>query len=309
MKEGEMLKIKVPGSTANLGPGFDSIGLALSRYLILTVALSDSWFFEAESPETSGLPEGKENLIYQVAERTAAEYGGSLPSCHVKVWSDIPVARGLGSSAAAIVAGVELADALCGLALTLEEKARLASLEEEHPDNAGASVYGGMVIGLHQKDETSIVHLSDFQMDPVVVIPSYKVFTKDARDVLPASLPFKTAVEAGAVGNMLVAAFMTGNWKLAGKMMEKDLLHQPYRGTLTPELELVADAAKEAGAYGTALSGAGPAVICFAKPGDGPRIAELLRKQFAACHVDLLFVPSEGSTVEHFSSYNHSGSL
>ncbi|AZB44283.1 homoserine kinase [Bacillus sp. FJAT-42376] len=309
MKEGEMLKIKVPGSTANLGPGFDSIGMALSRYLILTVSPSDFWFFESESPETAGLPEGKENLIYQVAVRTASKYGAVLPPCHVKVWSDIPVARGLGSSAAAIVAGVELADALGGLSLTLMEKARLASLEEDHPDNAGASVYGGLVIGLHQKDETHIVRVPDFKLEPVVVIPSYKIFTKDAREVLPGLLPFKTAVEAGAVGNMLVAALMTANWPLAGQMMEKDLLHQPYRGALTPELELVAAAAREAGAYGTALSGAGPAVICFAKQGDGSRIAERLRIQFTACQVDLLYVPAEGSTVERFSSYNHSGSI
>ncbi|MGD6817317.1 homoserine kinase [Metabacillus sp. 84] len=309
MKEGEMLKIKVPGSTANLGPGFDSIGLALSRFLILTVSLAEEWYFESESLETAGLPEGKDNLICQVAERTALAYGASLPPCHVKVWSDIPVARGLGSSAAAITAGVELADALCGLALTLEEKARYASLEEDHPDNAGASVYGGLVIGLHQEEETHLVHLPELKMEPVVIIPSYKVYTKDARDVLPASLPFKKAVEAGAVGNMLTAALMTGNWPLAGKMMEKDLFHQPYRGTLTPELKLASLAAKEAGAYGAALSGAGPAIICFAKEGEGAGIARALSLRFPDCEVDRLYVPAHGSTVERFSSFNPTGSL
>ncbi|MTH53861.1 homoserine kinase [Bacillus mangrovi] len=309
MKDGDMLKIKVPGSTANLGPGFDSIGLALSRYLILTVTLADKWHFQSESAETEGLPEGTDNLIYQVAARTAAAYGGTLPACKVKVWSDIPVARGLGSSAAAIVAGIELADALCGFSLSLKEKARLSSLEEDHPDNAGASVYGGLVIGLHTASDTDIIRLPRFQMDPVAVIPSYKVFTKDARDVLPVTLPFKTAVQAGAVGNTFTAALMASDWELAGKMMEKDLFHQPYRGTLVPELEFIARAAKEAGALGTALSGAGPAMIAFAAPGSGSKVADVLRERFPACEVALLSVPEEGSTVERLPSCNPSGSM
>ncbi|MGV3489045.1 MAG: homoserine kinase [Tuberibacillus sp.] len=135
-------KIKVPGSTANLGPGFDSIGLALNRYLELECAPSDQWSFRYHSPGYESLPTDKSNFIYKIYQKTAEQYGlyEPLPACRVDLVTDIPLERGLGSSAAAVVAGIELADQLLSLRLTKEEKAILASRFEGHPDNAGASV-------------------------------------------------------------------------------------------------------------------------------------------------------------------------
>ncbi|MCY9441641.1 homoserine kinase, partial [Bacillus spizizenii] len=196
MNEADMLfTVTVPGSTANLGPGFDSVGMALSRYLKLTVFESDKWSFEAETETVAGIPAGTDNLIYQVAKRTADLYGKEMPPVHVKVWSDIPLARGLGSSAAAIVAAVELADELCGLKLSEADKLHVASLEEGHPDNAGASLVGGLVIGLHEDDETQMIRVPDADIDVVVVIPFYEVLTRDARDVLPKEFPYADAVK------------------------------------------------------------------------------------------------------------------
>jgi homoserine kinase len=297
MREGEMLKIVVPASTANLGPGFDSIGLAVSRYLTLEVTLSDDWCFVPRSGEVADIPTGTENLIFQVADKLAKEYEREMPCCLVNVYSDIPLARGLGSSAAAIIAGIELANELMNLSLPIEEKARFASCFEGHPDNVGASLYGGLVIGSHRKEETNIVHINDFELDLVVIIPDYELKTTAARDVLPNYFALMDAVEASSVSNVLVAALLTKNWHLAGKMMDCDLFHQPYRKAIIPELQTVQAVAKEYGAFGVALSGAGPTVICFAESGKGSELHKKLSYHFRDYLVEFLSVERNGSQV------------
>ncbi|WP_027410080.1 homoserine kinase [Anoxybacteroides tepidamans] len=297
MKEGEMLKIVVPASTANLGPGFDSIGLAVSRYLVLEARRANGWKFVPRSAEVQAIPNGTDNLIFQVAERIAQRYGGALPPCAVDVYSNIPFTRGLGSSAAAVVAGIELANELLGLSLTMEEKLRFASCYEGHPDNVGASLYGGLVVGSHLQEETVIVHMPNVELDLVAVIPSYELETKKAREVLPISFSRAEAVEASAVSNVLVAALLTKNWELAGRMMDRDLFHQPYRRALIPELPVVQRLAKEYGAFGVALSGAGPTVLCFAEPGKGEQLKEKLSHHIQHCAVELLSVEPQGSHV------------
>ncbi|MED4533857.1 homoserine kinase [Metabacillus fastidiosus] len=298
MKEGDMLKIKVPGSTANLGPGFDSIGLALGKYLTLEVELADELKFIPMNEHVKDIPTDRSNLIAKVAEQVADKYGKSLPSCEIKMWSDIPLARGIGSSAAAVIAAIELANQLCDLQLTNEEKMRIASLEEGHPDNVGASLYGGLIIGLHEQDSTELVHVKDMEVDVVVVIPTYEVFTSDARNVLPKTLEFKTAVEASAISNMLIASIFTKNWSLMGKMMGKDLFHQPYRQKLIPEIIQVREKALEFGAWGSALSGAGPTILCFTEQGKGNELAEKLSSIFTACTVDPVAIDFDGCVVE-----------
>ncbi|MGM7722522.1 homoserine kinase [Metabacillus sp. Hm71] len=298
MKEGDMLKITVPGSTANLGPGFDSIGLALGKYLTLEVKKADQFLFIPMTEHVKDIPANEDNLIAKVAIEVASLHHQQLPPCEVKVWSDIPMARGIGSSAAAIIAGIELANQLCNLQLTNDEKARIASLEEGHPDNVGASLYGGLVVGLHQEEQTELVCVKDIDVDTVVIIPKYEVFTSDARNVLPESLDYKTAVEASAISNMLVAGLLTNNWKLAGDMMNKDLFHQPYRSSLIPEIQAVREKIRDLGAYGSALSGAGPTVICFTEKGKGDYLAEKLSSEFSNCDVERLDIDFEGCKVE-----------
>ncbi|WP_353854649.1 homoserine kinase [Bacillus sp. Bos-x628] len=300
MSEASMLfSITVPASTANLGPGFDSVGMALSRYLKLSVYAHDNWLFEAETDVVSDIPAGTDNLIYQTAKKVADDFGKTLPPVHVKVWSDIPLARGLGSSAAAIVAAVELANQLLGLNISDDKKLFFASEVEGHPDNAGASLFGGLLIGLHEEDRTHAVKVQHVDIDVVVVIPFYEVLTKDARDVLPKDFSYKDAVTASAVSNVLVAALMTQNWSLVGEMMNKDLFHQPYRTMLVPELSKVEHVASLKGAYGTALSGAGPTILTLVEKGKGEALKQQLSQNFPHCEVDLLTVPVEGVVVEH----------
>jgi homoserine kinase len=301
MKEDGMLKIVVPASTANLGPGFDSIGLAVSRYLILEVRMADEWKFVPHSSEVEAIPRGTDNLIYQVAAQVAQTYGCTLPSCLVDVYSDIPFTRGLGSSAAAVVAGIELANELADLSLSLEQKMRFASCYEGHPDNVGASLYGGLVIGSHHRQGTDVVHVPNVELDLVAVIPSYELETKKARSVLPQMLAREDAVEASAVSNVLVAALLTKRWELAGKMMACDLFHQPYRKEFVPQLSLVEKLATQYGAFGVALSGAGPTVLAFAEPGKGMKLKEKLAPHFPDCAVEWLTVEQKGSQVYKMS--------
>lgn len=144
-----MFSITVPASTANLGPGFDSIGLALNKYLYLEGSQAEQWVFECDSPGLTNLK--PTNLITEAASFASKHFGSSLPPCHVKMENEIPLAKGFGSSAAATVAGIELASYFCRSAVSKADKARIASLWEGHPDNVAASIYGGLVIGAHRQ--------------------------------------------------------------------------------------------------------------------------------------------------------------
>ncbi|RSK28433.1 homoserine kinase [Bacillus sp. HMF5848] len=305
MKDHEKLTIIVPGSTANLGPGFDSVGLAVNRKLILNIEKNETWEFVPICSEVSSIPSGSDNLMYKVAHRLAAKYDAILPPCRVEVWSDIPLARGLGSSAAAIVAGIELANQLADLQLTNNEKLRFASLYEGHPDNVGASLYGGLVIGSHHKDETYMLRVNQLNVEIIAVIPHFEVPTKVARSVLPTQFSFEKAVEASAIGNVLVGALLIEDWQLAGKMMDKDLFHQPYRTTLIPQMTQIFSVAKQAGAFGVALSGAGPTVLCLAEKGKGMSIAKELRSCLDSFDVHELEVDLEGCVVKKTAELLH----
>lgn len=297
MMEGEMLSIVVPGSTANLGPGFDSIGLAIDRYLTLDVTKSEEWVFVPKSEDLLDIPTGKGNLVFQVAESVAKDYDRTLPACKVEMFSDIPMSRGLGSSASAIVAGIELANQLLDLNMTLQERLRRSSLWEGHLDNVAASLFGGLVIGSHREDGTDMVEAGTLEVDIIVLIPSYELKTEKARSVLPEKLDYKIAVEASGISNLLVAALLQKNWTLAGKMMKRDLFHQPHRSKLVPEYEPFMSLTEEYGAFGGALSGAGPTMICFAPEGKGVDIQMQLRDHFPHDRIELLRVDSEGIKV------------
>ena len=297
MNEGMMCKIRVPASTANLGPGFDSVGLALTLYLTVEVYKSDYWSVTGLSEEMRSFPEDETNFIIRVAQRTASRYGVNLPPCRLMVDSEIPLARGLGSSASAIVAGIQIADTIGNLNRGMEEKVHLASLEEGHPDNAGASVTGGLVVGEHNEDETSLLTFPLPDIEVIAVIPQYELLTSRSREVLPKELTYSQGVKASAIANTFLAAMLSGNYGMAGKMMKRDLFHQPYRSSLVPLLRQVEEIAASTGAFGVALSGAGPTVVCFAEKEYSAQVAEKLAAEFKECKVKRLQVDAEGCTV------------
>ncbi|MDQ0214364.1 homoserine kinase [Oikeobacillus pervagus] len=299
--------LKVPASTANLGPGFDSIGLALNRYLTLEITPAEEWCFEHLSPLLKALPTDQNHLIYQIAKKTADQYGKTLPELKIRMESEIPLARGLGSSAAAIAAGIEIADKYCGLSLSNKEKLQIGTKIEGHPDNIGASIYGGLVIGVLVDGKTEIVPIKDVDLDIVVLIPSYELKTEDARNVLPDSFERKQAVAASAISNTLIAALLSKQYSLAGTMMERDLLHEPYRIPLIKDFGKIRKVAKENGAFGTAISGAGPTVISFTEKGMGQRLANILQKSFPSLQVEFLKIDEQGIQWEEASSLQKMG--
>ncbi|AGK55475.1 homoserine kinase [Bacillus sp. 1NLA3E] len=297
MSEDGLFVIKVPGSSANLGPGFDSIGIAVNLYLTITVEKSDAWEVVPQSKELEVFPTDETNFICMMAIQTASLYDKKMPPCRLKVASDIPLARGLGSSASAIVAGIELADCICQLNLSKNEKLAIASKMEGHPDNVGASIFGGLFIGYQNDDEIDMSVISDVSFDLVVVVPKEVLLTKASRNVLPDQLPFAEAVKAGAVANLLVASLLTRDFQLAGKMMKSDRYHQPYRRKLVPHFEKIEDIALDQGAFGAALSGAGPSILCFAETGYGGELAGVLKENFPEMEVLELTIDRVGSVV------------
>lgn len=287
--------IRVPASTANLGPGFDSIGLALDLYLTLEVETSERWEFHSNTNELKQFPSDENHFICQVALKVAERYGKVLTPCKVIMDSDIPLARGLGSSAAAIVAGIDLADYVANIGLTKQDKLLLATELEGHPDNVGASIYGGLVIGCYQQKEVDLLSFYDFAFEVVVVIPEEILLTKVSRQVLPAAFPRSEAIQASATANLLIAALLSQNWVLAGKMMAQDLFHQLYRKPLINHYEEIEKIALAEGAFGVAISGAGPTVICFAEKGKGEQLENALRPEFPTMTVKRLNVEDRGS--------------
>ncbi|MFL6555167.1 MAG: homoserine kinase [Bacillus sp. (in: firmicutes)] len=289
--------IKVPASTANLGPGFDSMGLAVDLYLTVEVEESQKWDIRSACDELKSLPTDETHFICQIAIKTASNYGIELHPCKIKVDSDIPLARGLGSSAAAIVAGIELADTVGRLGLTQQEKLLIATEIEGHPDNVGASLFGGLVIGSYKQNEVDILSFSNITFEMVAVIPDEILLTKDSRGVLPAAFSREEAIQASSTANLLVAALLTQNWEMAGKMMEQDLFHQPYRKPLINFYQEIVDIAKSNGAFGVALSGAGPTVLCFTEKGKGNKLALGIQSAFSTMSAKILNIDYRGSRV------------
>lgn len=268
------LKIKVPATTANIGAGFDSIGIALNLYLELEVKKASDWSFELASPALKGLSTGKDNYIYHIAKLIAMRFERKeLPACHVKMTSDIPLARGLGSSSTAVVAGIALANQLLELSLTKQEIADLATEIEGHPDNVGPAIYGGCVIG-HVDEGFEFIQVPiGEELVFVTAIPDFEFETMYARSILPAYYSHKEAVKASSVANVSVAAIMQKDWSLLGKMTKKDLFHQPHRKSLLPDFDTVVEALDN-DVYGTYLSGAGPTMIALGKPEVKAKIKE-----------------------------------
>ncbi|WP_018921845.1 homoserine kinase [Salsuginibacillus kocurii] len=299
----EHLRITVPASSANLGPGFDSIGIAVDLHLVLDVTPAPAWSFTSDSAVLEDVPEGEDNIICEVAHHVARKMGGELPPQHVHMTSDIPLARGLGSSAAAIIAAIELADQLLGTELTQDEKMRFASLWEGHPDNVGPCLYGGMIVGTHSPNSTDIVHLGVPDVDLVLLIPDETLMTKKARGILPRQLEYHQAIKGSSISNVLVAAILKENWELTGKMMGRDVFHHPYRSELIPELTGMLKNISEYGAYGAALSGAGPTVLCLAPKGEGQSVQKRLEEAYPLFNVQTAAPAEAGVKTESLTGW------
>lgn len=282
--------ISIPASTANLGPGFDSIGIALDKYLELEVELGSDWEIINLSGNLPNVPNAQDHLIVQAAEKTAELHGFSLPPCTVRVKSEIPLARGMGSSASAIVAGVELANQVLELQLTSQDKLQVATLMEGHPDNAAASIFGGFTISSNAENgEINVFHADHIEASFVLFIPNFELKTAKARKALPDTYTRQEAAQASATANLLTAAFLSQAFEQAGTYMEQDLFHEPYRLDLIPQSKDIKIAAKNAGAFGTCISGAGPTLLSLVEKGTEEEFISKLKGQFP--EFELVAVP------------------
>ena len=264
------MQIKVPASSANLGPGFDSIGMAVSLYLTVDVLEpSDKWVIDHDFKD---LPHDESNMIID----TALKIKPDLAPHHLKMQSDIPVAHGLGSSSSAIVAGIELANVLGELQMSNDEKVAIACEIEGHPDNVAPAILGGLVIGTNVNGHFDAIKAPLLPYALAVYIPSYNLKTADARAVLPDSMTLKQATHGSAIANVLVAGLFANRYDLVGELMEADEFHEQPRAKLVPELAKIREIGHEAGALATYLSGAGPTVMTIIDKQGIPRFKQLL---------------------------------
>lgn len=256
------LRVRAPASSANLGPGFDSFAIALPLLAEFEVRPARTW---AVSLDGDGEERAPDDDLFVVAARAVARAAKEhLSAQHVTQRSAIPLARGLGSSAAAIAAGVAAANAILGAPLDRRTLLRVATDVEGHPDNVAAALYGGMTVALSTDDgpiATRFPFPSAWRV--CLLVPNGKLSTKEARAALPASVSRADAVFNLSHAASLVAAILRADGALLSIAMN-DRLHQPARARLVPGLQAILEAARSAGAFGAALSGAGPAVLAFA---------------------------------------------
>ena len=255
------MKIIVPATSANVGPGFDSVGIAVTRYLTIEVLEpADDWFIEHDLG--AGIPTDEKNLLLS----TALSISTDMQPHRIKMTSEVPLARGLGSSSSVIVAGIELANQLANLQLSDAEKLRIATEIEGHPDNVAPAIFGNMVIASYIGEDVQYVTADFPSCDLVAFVPSYQLKTSDSRNVLPKEWSYKEAVAASSVANVAIAALLKGDLLMAGRSIESDHFHERYRQSLVKEFPQVKEVAHAHGAYATYLSGAGPTIMHLLAP-------------------------------------------
>ena len=272
--------VRVPASTANLGPGFDSIGLALDLHLSILVSPSSHWTVEYKNVGYQQLSSGSDNLIIATAYEVAKRFNRQLPTAKLVVESDIPLSRGLGSSAAAIAGGIEIADRLLGLGLLIKEKVEIGSEMEGHPDNISASFYGGLTISYFDGEVLEGIHVEEVGIGIIILVPPIEFLTTESRGLLPKSLVHSVATQGSAASNVLAAALVQGDWKTVGRMMGKDTFHEPFRKSKFPDFDAIREACMEMGAYGSAISGAGPSLFIAVKKEQEDQFGMQLKKTF-----------------------------
>lgn len=271
--------VRVPASSANLGPGFDSLGLALGVYLTCRFRRADALTIRAAGRDAAQISTGPDNLIWQTAVAVAKSLDLPMPPIELEIRNDIPLGKGMGSSAAALTAGVVIADRLLELnwkpPRILDEAARL----EGHPDNVAPCVLGSIVASaIDSGGVTRAVRLDLPQrFGLAVVVPDFDLPTSKARAVLPSAYSRADAVFNVQRASLLIAALATGsNWAFPAAL--EDRFHQPYRAPLVPGLEDILKL-RAPGLLGCALSGAGPSILVFFERGYDA-VCDLVRQIF-----------------------------
>ncbi len=290
--------VRAPASTANFGSAFDAVGMALGLWLELRVQPANANRFEVRGEgenEISG--PANANLIFRAAYIGAANLGLTLPPLHVSAINHIPLARGLGSSAAACAAGLLIANTVAGREREMDGMMADATRIEGHPDNVAPALMGGACLAVISEDGRPVARQIDFPagLDCIAFVPDEQIPTSEARAALPRHVPLGDASFNVARTALLIHLFMTRHWADLALATE-DRLHQPYRAELVPGLSPLTHAAKEAGAYTAFLSGAGPTIMAMSAPRNAEAVADAMAESGRRLSIpgrSLVLSPSE----------------
>jgi len=289
--------VSVPATSANLGPGFDAIGLALGLRMradveVLAPGSAPKWSFAGtEAPTHDGL----RDEMLRAMRTLFAGSTAALPPLAIAVDNPIPLGRGLGGSAAGAALGLAIGAVVREPQATVDELTRTITVLEGHPDNGVPAIVGGVVVAVAEDDD---VVYARFAPPPgvraIVIVPSFSMSTREARAILPDAYPRRDAVYNVGHAALLAAAFAAGDTRLLRAAM-RDRLHQPYRASFVPGLEEML-ALEVPGLYGTALSGAGPSVLALAAPGSdaGPALRDIFRRHGVESRIFDLDITEQG---------------
>lgn len=292
--------VSVPGSSANLGPGFDVLGVALDLYLEARIAPAAAPRVRCSGPHGAGIALDESNLVLRAFRLAHERAGKQAPTVSLDLCNNIPLARGLGSSGAAAVAGVVLANHCGELGLTAGQMVALAAeLEGQHADNVAASFYGGLVVACVGEEAIEVLPLAwPSEVGLVAAIPEFHLETSKARAVLPPSYTRADAVFNLKHLGLLIAALASGNPSAIGPALA-DRFHEPYRAPLVPGLK-EAQQLRVPGLLGVVLSGAGPSLLAFTTGDSGPTV-HALRSVYEHLHINCdvrpMHVALKGATI------------
>lgn len=278
------ITFKIPATSANLGLGFDSMGIAVQKYLTITAQIAKEWHVDFLDKELEVLPTDANNLVFRAAEHVANEYDKEMLKLSITMASQIPLTHGLGSSSSAIVAGIELANHFLDLDMTEEEKIFHATALEGHPDNVGPCITGGAFAGYYSVADG--LYYEHFNLDGIgliVSIPDYEISTEQARLALPKEYSSHQAVAQNAMNNVMLMKALKQDYQAMGELMMKDHLHEPYRQSLIKEFDDIKEVTLDNGAYATVISGAGPTVLTLAPEEKVASILEALTHKIPDC--------------------------
>ena len=295
-----LVRVQVPASTTNLGPGFDALGVALRIYNRVELdSLPWGVVVQVEGEGRDVIPGDESNVCVQAVKRVYDRANRPFTGLWMKQRNHIPLARGLGSSSAAIVGGIVGANVLLGAPLGMDELVQIAVEMEGHPDNVVPALMGGFCVSATASDGRTIYARMPVvaRYRWVIAVPDFEVSTREARRKLPERVSLEDAIFNVQRVGALMAAFAVGRDELFRDAM-RDRLHQPYRAELMGPLEEVFRAAYEAGALGACVSGAGPCVlaICGSDPGRvGGAMREVYQSRGIGCRAHVLRIDAGGA--------------
>lgn len=302
------VSVKVPATTANLGPGFDCMGMALPIYNTVTIeetvlpgtGVEINVIAENQSTDEFSLehiPMDENSIIYKAAELLYNSIGQTPTELKITIHSQIPIARGLGSSASVIVGGLIAANELLGRPADEAALLSIATEVEGHPDNVTPAIVGGLTITSSEDDGSIVYRKLDWPEDwnITICIPEYELATDISRSVLPKEVPMQDAVYNAQRMGMFVQAVHTKDSALM-KLALKDRLHQPYRMKLVPGLEKIAEKLKhEENVLGCVLSGAGPSILIISEKNNLDKIKSTVKEVWNDLNLkaDIISLPVE----------------